>query len=127
VRHASIVVFCVIAWLAPGPAAREAYAASAEHSARKPPPTKGKEKRKSSAPRKRPRRKVSTLMAQQEQDLHAERLAVMGRFKEVNASLRDAELAAIIRRLDELETKRHGLAEELIKRTEEQERGEDNP
>lgn len=105
----------------------EAHVSPGQHGARKPPP-KSPGKRKSPPPRKKPRKKQSAVLTAQEDELHTERLAVLGRFKEVNETLRDAELAATIRRLEELEGKRHGLASKVIAATVEQERAaEENP
>ena len=110
-----------------GAGEREAHASTGQPGARKPPP-KSSGKRKSPPPRKKPRKKQSAVLTAQEEELHTERLAVLGRFKEVNETLRDAELAATIRRLEELEGKRHGLASKVIAATVEQERAaEENP
>lgn len=107
------------------PAPLTAHPPAPGWNARKPPPKAGK--RKSPPPRKKPRKKQSAVLAGQEEELHTERLAVLGRFKEVNETLRDAELAATIRRLEELETRRHGLMEKVVAATLEQERSEENP
>jgi len=70
--------------------------------------------RKTPPAHKKPTKKTAAAAEQIEEDLHSERQALMGRFKELNESMRDAELAATIRRLDDLEGKRHGLALKLL-------------
>lgn len=51
-----------------------------------------------------------------EQALHDERLAVLGRMRELNDTLKNAELAARLRRIEDLERQRHNLAMELTQR-----------
>lgn len=80
--------------------------------ARKPRPAP--KKSRPVAPRKPRRGPVSTEAA--ENALHQERLAVLGRLKEVNAELKDGELAAILERIKQKETQRHQLARQLIKK-----------
>lgn len=91
------------------------------HEARKP-PAKPAPKRKNPPQGKKNPRKVQAPAEVAEEELHSERLAILGRLKEVNDSVRDAELAATIRRLDDLEGRRHGLALKLIGRAHEQEK-----
>lgn len=88
------------------------------------PPAKPQPKRKSPPPHKKTAKKVQAPAEVVEEELHSERLAILGRLKEVNDGVRDAELAANIRRLDDLEAKRHGLALKLIGRAHEQEKEE---
>lgn len=49
----------------------------------------------------------------EEQNKHEERLAILQRMRELNDQVKDAELAARLRRLDALERQRHALTLEL--------------
>lgn len=93
------------------------------HDGRKP-PSKPQPKRKNPPPHKKMGKKQVASAETAEEELHSERLAILGRLKEVNDSVRDAELAAAIRRLDELEGKRHGLSLKLLARAREQDKEE---
>lgn len=81
--------------------------------ARRPPP------RKKVPPRhKVPPKKLNVRSEKEEWALHQERLALLARLKEVNATQRDAELAAVLERVREKEQQRFTLAKELRKRLE---------
>ena len=86
--------------------------------ARKPPPRTAPPKRKPPAPRKKPRPKTAAGARQLEDELHNERLAIIGRLKEINSDMKDAELAVSIQRLDDLEARRRDLSLRIIERTE---------
>lgn len=92
-----------------------APAGGADAFARKPPP-KSSTRKKASPPRKKPRPRSPSEAMKQEVDLHHERLALIGRFKEINEDIKDAELAVSIRRLDDLESRRHFLALKVLER-----------
>lgn len=85
--------------------------------ARKPPP-KPAPKRKPAAnpPRKKPRPRSPSDAMKVEEDQHHERLAIIGRLKEINEESKDAELAVSIRRLDDLESRRHFLVLKLLEK-----------
>ena len=81
-------------------------------------------KRKNPPAHKKNPKRVAAPAEAVEEELHSERLAILGRLKEVNDGVRDAELAATIRRLDEMEARRHLLAVKLIVRAHEQDKEE---
>lgn len=87
--------------------------ARVETGARKPRP-----KRKPT-PTARPRKKSPVSTEAQEAALHQDRLAIIGRIKDVNGELKDAELAAILERIKQKEATRHTLARQLIKKEQE--------
>ncbi|MEW5854222.1 MAG: hypothetical protein AB2A00_35945 [Myxococcota bacterium] len=109
-RHAWLLLALVLPLGAsPAFAHPQPASVSTTRAAAKPRP---KPKRK--PPKKRPRKKTVVPPEQAEQALHAERLAVVTRLRDVNRDLKDAELAATVERLEEKERKRHELVLKVL-------------
>ena len=97
-------------WLAAAWVTTPTVALAAPAAERKPRP-----KRKN-PPKKPAARRAPTATEASEAALHQERLAVLTRLKEVNAELRDGELAAVLERIKQKENQRHTQARQLIKK-----------
>lgn len=92
--------------------AQAAPETDAQHVGRRKP----RKRRTRRSSRRTPRRRTVPNARETERALHNERLVLLGRMREINEEVKDAELAARLTRIDELERHRHELALQLMDR-----------